>query len=140
MTLPRALLVSLRPHQWIKNLVVFAALAFSKHLFEPDAALRAVAAFAIFCALAGAAYLVNDVLDAEQDRQHPVKRLRPVASGALPARVARAATVVLAVAVKKRVAGEPSMRFSSVESLFWKTPTSAGALVTLFSLNCIHAL
>jgi len=98
MTLPRALLVSLRPHQWIKNLVVFAALAFSKHLFEPDAALRAAMAFAVFCALAGAAYLVNDVLDAEQDRQHPVKRHRPVASGALPSRVARAAAAALTVA------------------------------------------
>jgi len=98
MTLPRALLVSLRPHQWIKNLVVFAALAFSKHLFEPDAALRAAAAFAVFCALAGAAYLVNDVLDAEHDRHHPLKSHRPVASGALPARVAGAAAGLLTVA------------------------------------------
>jgi 4-hydroxybenzoate polyprenyltransferase len=98
MTLPRALLVSLRPHQWTKNLVVFAALAFSKHLFEPDAALRSATAFAVFCALAGAAYLVNDVLDAEPDRQHPLKRHRPVASGELPAGVARAAAGSLTLA------------------------------------------
>ena len=95
MTLPRALLVSLRPHQWIKNLVVLAALAFSKHLFEPDAFLRAAVAFVVFCALAGAAYLVNDLLDVEQDRQHPLKRQRPIASGALPARAARLAAAVL---------------------------------------------
>ena len=97
MTLPRALLVSLRPHQWIKNLVVLAALAFSKHLFEADAFLRAALAFAVFCALAGAAYVVNDLVDAEQDRQHPLKRHRPIASGALPAAVARAAAAVLTV-------------------------------------------
>jgi 4-hydroxybenzoate polyprenyltransferase len=94
----RALLVSLRPHQWIKNLVVLAALAFSKHLFEPDAFLRAAVAFVVFCALAGATYLVNDVLDAEQDRQHPLKRHRPIASGALPVSTARAAAAVLTVA------------------------------------------
>jgi 4-hydroxybenzoate polyprenyltransferase len=52
----------------------------------------------VFCALAGATYLVNDVLDAEQDRQHPLKRHRPIASGALPVSTARAATAVLTVA------------------------------------------
>jgi 4-hydroxybenzoate polyprenyltransferase len=97
MTLPRALLVSLRPHQWVKNLVVLAALAFSKHLFEADAFFRAALAFAVFCALAGAAYLVNDLLDAEQDRQHPLKRHRPIASGALPAAAARASAACLTV-------------------------------------------
>jgi 4-hydroxybenzoate polyprenyltransferase len=95
MTLTRALLVSVRPHQWIKNLVVLAALAFSKHLFEADAFLRAALAFAVFCALAGAAYLVNDLVDLEQDRQHPVKRRRPIASGVLPAAAARAAALAL---------------------------------------------
>jgi 4-hydroxybenzoate polyprenyltransferase len=94
----RALLVSLRPHQWVKNLVVLAALAFSKHLFEPDAFLRAGAAFVVFCALAGATYLVNDVLDAEQDRQHPLKRHRPIASGALPATTAWTASAALTAA------------------------------------------
>jgi 4-hydroxybenzoate polyprenyltransferase len=98
MTLPRALLVSLRPHQWIKNLVVLAALAFSKHLFEPDPFLRAALAFAVFCALAGAAYLTNDLLDVEQDRQHPLKRHRPIASGALPPAVARTAAAALTTA------------------------------------------
>jgi len=54
MSLPRALLVSLRPHQWTKNLVVLTALAFSKHLFDGDAAVRAGMAFATFCGLSGA--------------------------------------------------------------------------------------
>ena len=98
MTPLRALLVSLRPHQWIKNLVVLAALAFSKHLFDADAFVRAALAFGVFCALAGATYLVNDVLDADQDRQHPLKRHRPIASGALSAGAARAAAAALVAA------------------------------------------
>jgi 4-hydroxybenzoate polyprenyltransferase len=95
MTLPRALFVSLRPHQWTKNLVVLAALVFSKHLFEPDAVLRAGLAFAIFCVLSGAVYLVNDLRDLEQDRLHPQKRSRPLASGELPVGVARVAVAFL---------------------------------------------
>jgi 4-hydroxybenzoate polyprenyltransferase len=97
MSLPRALLVSLRPHQWTKNLVVLAALAFSKHLFDADAVLRAAAAFVVFCGLSGATYLVNDLADAERDRAHPVKRRRPIASGALPLPAARAAASSLVV-------------------------------------------
>lgn len=81
-------LVSLRPHQWTKNLVLFAALAFSKHLFEAGPLLRSVMAFALFCGLSGAVYLLNDVADRERDRMHPLKRLRPVASGALSPRKA----------------------------------------------------
>ncbi len=95
MSLPRALLRSLRPHQWTKTLFVLAALAFSKHLFDADAVLRAVGAFAVFCALSGATYLLNDVADVEQDRLHPTKRLRPIAAGELPLAMARVAWVVI---------------------------------------------
>ncbi len=98
MTLPRALLVSLRPHQWTKNLVVLAALAFSKHLFEVDAVLRAGLAFVVFCALSGAVYLVNDLSDLERDRLHPRKRLRPLASGELSIPAARLAATLLLLA------------------------------------------
>jgi len=97
MSLPRALLVSLRPHQWTKNLFALAALAFSKHLFDADAVARAAAAFAVFCALSGAVYVVNDLADLERDRLHPTKRLRPIASGALGVPAARAAALVLLV-------------------------------------------
>jgi 4-hydroxybenzoate polyprenyltransferase len=79
----RAVAVSLRPHQWTKNLVVFAALGLSKHLFEPGPLVRSLAAFALVCGLSGAVYLINDVADIERDRLHPRKRLRPIASGAL---------------------------------------------------------
>jgi 4-hydroxybenzoate polyprenyltransferase len=97
MILARALLVSLRPHQWTKNLVVLAPLVLSKHLFDADAAMRAGFAFVIFCALSGAAYLLNDLADLQQDRLHPRKRLRPLASGALSVPAARRATAVLFV-------------------------------------------
>jgi len=97
MSLPRALFVSLRPHQWLKNLVVLAALVFSKHLFDIPALAQASLAFAVFCALAGAVYLVNDLADLERDRLHPAKRLRPLASGELRPQVARAAAAGLFV-------------------------------------------
>ena len=79
-----ALLSSLRPEQWTKNLVVFAALVFSRRLLDPAAVALALAAFLIFCALSGAVYLANDVSDRESDRLHPLKSRRPIASGALP--------------------------------------------------------
>jgi 4-hydroxybenzoate polyprenyltransferase len=94
----RAVWTSLRPHQWTKNLVVFAALALSKHLFEPEPLARVVLAFVLFCALSGTVYLLNDVADFEQDRLHPVKRLRPIARGALPRRAAALLAVGLGIA------------------------------------------
>jgi len=97
MSLARALLVSVRPHQWTKNLVVLVALGFSKHLFDADAVLRALAAFVIFCALSGATYLLNDLVDLEQDRLHPVKSRRPLPSGALPPAVAKWACGLLSL-------------------------------------------
>jgi 4-hydroxybenzoate polyprenyltransferase len=98
MILPRALLASLRPHQWTKNLLVVpAALVFSKHLFEADAVLRVSLALAVFCVLSGAAYLVNDLIDLDRDRLHPRKRLRPIASGALPVAAARSVAILLGV-------------------------------------------
>lgn len=94
-----ALAAAVRPHQWTKNLLVFAALLFARKFLGPGAErfiLLSVAAFALFCAASSASYLLNDVCDAERDRAHPLKRLRPVASGALPARVALLAAGALA--------------------------------------------
>ena len=78
-----SLFVSLRPDQWTKNLIVFAALIFAVKLLDPAALANASAAFLIFCALSGAVYLINDVSDREQDRRHPLKRMRPIAAGDL---------------------------------------------------------
>mgnify|MGYP006191413279 CR=1 FL=1 len=74
-----SLFVSLRPDQWTKNLIVFAALMFGERLTDPRSVAYAVAAFVIFCALSGVVYLVNDVADRDADRTHPLKRLRPLA-------------------------------------------------------------
>jgi 4-hydroxybenzoate polyprenyltransferase len=83
MAMGLAVLYTLRPKQWVKNLFVLAALVFSKHLLDPAYALRAGAAFAIFCALSGAVYTFNDLRDVEGDRNHPLKRYRPIAAGHL---------------------------------------------------------
>jgi 4-hydroxybenzoate polyprenyltransferase len=92
-----SLLLSLRPGQWTKNLLVFAGLLFGRQLTDPVAVARAGAAFAVFCVLSGVVYLVNDVSDRDTDRQHPLKARRPIASGALPVPVAIASALVLAV-------------------------------------------
>jgi len=97
-TVAASLLISLRPGQWTKNLLVFAGVLFGQRLLEPSAVWRSLAAFAIFCALSGAVYLVNDVADREQDRLHPLKATRPIASGALPVRTALAVAGALAAA------------------------------------------
>jgi 4-hydroxybenzoate polyprenyltransferase len=73
----------LRPQQWVKNFLLFAALIFGHALGVPGAPVRAVAAFFVFCALASATYILNDFMDLERDRVHPVKRTRPLASGSV---------------------------------------------------------
>jgi 4-hydroxybenzoate polyprenyltransferase len=82
-SLPLNLLRSLRPHQWTKNLFVFGALVFAQRLSDPWSVMRSTVAFIIFCGLSSAVYLINDVVDREQDRRHPLKARRPIASGAL---------------------------------------------------------
>ena len=82
------LLTSLRPEQWSKNLIVFAAALFGGQLTNPAALAVASATFVIFCALSGAVYVFNDVADRDADRRHPLKRGRPIASGALSPAVA----------------------------------------------------
>ncbi len=81
---------SLRPSQWTKNLIIFGALLFSERLLllDPRSVARSIAAFAIFCALSSVVYLVNDVIDRDADRLHPLKRHRPIAAGRVPVRLA----------------------------------------------------
>jgi len=91
-----ALLQAMRPQQWTKNLFVFAAIVFARRLLDRDALTASLMAFAFFCLLSSTVYLINDIVDAEQDRQHPTKRNRPIASGRLPASVALVAAVLTA--------------------------------------------
>jgi 4-hydroxybenzoate polyprenyltransferase len=116
----RSVLVALRPEQWTKNLIVFAALIFARRLLDPAAAALALAAFLIFCGLSGAVYLVNDVSDREADRQHLAKSKRPIASGELSV---GAALVIAAVLIGV-----------GVGAAFWLQPTfglTASAYVAL---------
>jgi 4-hydroxybenzoate polyprenyltransferase len=112
-----ALLASLRPSQWTKNLVIFAALMFGQRLLDVRSLLYAGAAFIIFCALSGVVYLINDVADREADRRHPVKMHRPIASGELPVRTAMTTAIVVALL--------------AVAAAFWLRPLF-GALAIMY--------
>ena len=92
---PKQLLITMRPKQWTKNLFIFVALLFDLKLFDLTYVARTVAAFILFCILSGSVYLINDLTDVEKDRQHPVKRNRPLASGKLSRSWALGAAVVL---------------------------------------------
>lgn len=101
------LIRTVRPHQWVKNLFVLAPVFFAKDVVTTtaggDPALnlhltgRALAATFVFCLLAGAVYTINNLVDVEADRLHPVKRRRPIACGIVPEAVARGTAVILVV-------------------------------------------
>lgn len=88
---------SLRPHQWAKNSFVLAPLVFARALGDLHAIHRALLAFAAFCAISSAVYLINDLRDREADRRHPLKKHRPLAAGTLSAGVAVVAALLLAL-------------------------------------------
>lgn len=89
---------TMRPRQWTKNLFVFAALVFSRRFLEPGDTLRVLGSFIIFCVLSGAVYIINDIVDREEDRRHELKRTRPIASGRLSCGTAALFAAVLAAA------------------------------------------
>lgn len=114
MTMPA--LQAMRPHQWVKNLLVLAPLAFTaKGLsLDPTAWTAALLAFAAFCLAASSIYLLNDLVDRREDALHPKKRLRPIASGRLGLGAARAQLVVqlaLAAGVATRVPAHAGVPF-----------------------------
>jgi 4-hydroxybenzoate polyprenyltransferase len=90
-----ALLQTMRPKQWAKNIFIFAALAFDKQIFDLVPLLRTVAGFGLLCLASSVVYIINDLADLEQDRNHPLKRFRPLAAGRLPLSVGRLAGIVL---------------------------------------------
>jgi 4-hydroxybenzoate polyprenyltransferase len=94
----RSIVRTMRLYQWTKNLVVFAGPIFTLRILDPPVAAASVAGFLVFSLAVSGIYVLNDVLDAKQDRHHAVKRNRPVASGVLPVPVAAAAGVVLIAA------------------------------------------
>ena len=91
------LVASLRPQQWVKNGFVFAALIFSRSITDWHRNARVTAGAFLFCLISSAVYLFNDILDAPEDRNHPLKRLRPLASGRLGVGTASLAAIILAL-------------------------------------------
>lgn len=95
MTKARLLFQSLRPHQWIKNGFILIPLPFAQRVFHYPSVLQSLQAVIIFCTLTGGVYLINDLVDLESDRRHPVKRHRPLAAGLISPFVAKIAAIVL---------------------------------------------
>jgi len=122
----RLLIISMRPAQWTKNAFVFAALLFAHRLFDGRSALRSLAAFAIFCLLSSSVYLINDVCDREEDRRHPEKRKRPIASGALPVRL-----VVPLIAL---------FAMCSLGAAYYLNTDLGGVVTGYFGLNLLYSL
>ena len=106
----RAALKTARPHEWIKNVLVFAGLLFSGQFNDAGAVLAATLTFVAFCAISSAGYFINDLNDVELDRRHPKKRFRPIAAGELKQSTAVALAVALA-------AGALALAFATVD---WK--------------------
>ena len=107
MTFAKAVLRLLRPLQWAKNVFVFAALVFSQHLLDLNYLTLSLRGFFAFSFGASFIYVVNDIADRELDRQHPRKRLRPVASGQITVAQAIVIAIVLLMSVIVLVAGLP---------------------------------
>ncbi len=120
------LVTTLRPHQWTKNTVLFAGLIFAGGLDDSRLVGLAVSGAVIFCLLSGAVYVLNDIVDLEKDRRHPEKRLRPLASGALP--------VGLAATVAVLFAGFAVFWSYSIHPTFGHTSAGFLALNVLYSL------
>jgi len=87
----------MRPEQWYKNIVIFVGIVFASNTLDFSMWLQVIYAFLIFCALSGSEYIINDILDAERDRKHPIKSKRPIASGELKIAHAIAFSVFLIV-------------------------------------------
>lgn len=121
----RLLIRTMRIRQWTKNIFVLSPLLFSRHLFDVNSLVHTIEAFFLFSFVASAVYVLNDVVDAEVDRSHPVKKHRPIASGELPVTVAISAVgVIMAVAITLAVLVHPGF---------------AAILAGYFALNVVYS-
>ena len=126
MNLLIAVVLSMRPQQWIKNLVVFAALVFAQELTDPSLLLRTVLAALLFCGVSGAVYILNDLFDADRDRKHPIKARRPIAAGVLGS--VQALTVVVLLLSASLMAG------------FMLSPPFGAVLLIYVILNIVYTM
>ena len=108
----------MRPKQWTKNIFIFAALVFDRKLFDLPSLERTVIAFFLFCLLASSVYLINDIMDREADRLHPVKKNRPIASGKLNTKLALIFAVLFALI---SIGGSYLLNFQRISLLSWPT-------------------
>ena len=137
-----ALLASLRPRQWTKNLLLLAGIVFAAEIGDAGRWWRAAAAFAAYCAASSAAYLVNDLRDAASDRLHPVKRRRPIARGELSVRAAAlaAAGLVLLAIVLVLPLGPAALAFLAAFAALQVAYTVRLKHVVLIDVMAIAAL
>ncbi|HEX8735838.1 MAG TPA: decaprenyl-phosphate phosphoribosyltransferase [Pyrinomonadaceae bacterium] len=122
----RALVRSLRPHEWTKNLLVFSGLIFSRSLMDAHNVLFSIGGFIAFCLASSGVYLFNDLCDLEKDRRHPTKKNRPLASGALNVNLARLAMI--------------SLFAGAVVLAFQLSPAFALAIGIYLTLNLAYSL
>lgn len=120
-----ALIKTLRPRQWIKNLFVGVPLMYAQRLTDPTSLLVTAGAFALFCLISGCVYILNDLVDVEKDRIHPKKRFRPIPSGRLPEVVARRFAVICVPVC--------------IALGYWLQPPYAAALAGYFALNLAYS-
>ncbi len=121
----KALLKTMRPKQWAKNVFLFAALVFDRKLTNTDAIFHTVAGAVAFSLLASAVYIINDIADVEADRHHPTKRSRPIAAGTLSIPAALASAVVIVILF--------------LPVAYWLSPAFALISLTYFGLNLIYS-
>lgn len=121
-----AIIKGIRPRQWTKNAFVFAPLVFAPKLGDASADFRSLLAFLVFCLVAGAVYLINDIRDVEKDRLHPTKRTRPIASGKLPIGTAVYSAILLL--------------FSGFSISWWLHPLFTLILTVYVLLNLAYTL
>ena len=119
------LLRTMRLRQWIKSVIVYAALVFDGKLFVPDLFLKTTIIFFAFCLISSSVYIINDLVDMEKDRQHPRKRNRPLASGQLQPTLAVGAASVLAVL--------------SLAAAFWLSPWAGVILLVYLGQNIAYS-
>jgi 4-hydroxybenzoate polyprenyltransferase len=120
-----ALIKTMRPRQWTKNVFIFAALVFDKQLLNAESFLRTLAGFGLFCLISSSVYIFNDLADVEADRQHPEKKNRPIAAGKLPVSVAWIAGIGLVIL--------------TLGLAFLLTPGFEAVLVIYFLLNMAYS-
>ena len=122
----RTIFVTLRPQQWVKNFVLFAGLIFSQNLGNTEMVLKTIAGFGLFCLLSSSVYILNDILDVESDRKHPLKSSRPIARGDIKISTAISLFIILALI--------------SLSLSFWLSPLFALTAVIYFVLNLLYSV